>query len=1244
MDFTPAQKSAMSLKGRTLLVSAAAGSGKTFTLTKRIINSIIEDGQDLSRLIIVTFTRAAAGELRAKISKALSEAIAEHPDNTHLQKQLLKLGSAHISTIDSFFNEPVRANFEKLGLPAGMRLADDAELAPLKESSMKAVLDSFFDECENYRNGELSEIGYQSLYTQLIGVISNSRNSSTVIPVLLDMYKKLITAPESIRQLKKHADRMRENAKKDFLETEEGSIIYDTVKKVIENSISELEQCILNMQDDEFVKGKYLVCFEENLSLCTALLQKVKHADYSELCGALAGFEVSKIPSIKAVEKTELSERCQNARKKKINDPIKNLATKYFYMTGEQISACFEKNAAFCELLYNILQKFDTDYSEEKLRRGICEFSDMPKFMLKLLLDEDGAPSEYARSMFESFDEIYIDEYQDVNEIQDRIFELIGQSHRYMVGDIKQSIYGFREAEPSIFANYRKLFPVYNEERDEIKNGGSTILMSNNFRCDENVVDFTNIVCSSVFSAFSDIIGYTHDDDLVFSKNIDNEEYKSPKVVLNLIQSAKSPKSSEDEDDSGLYEDSTDMSDEAIVVANEIADLIRNQKKADGSSIRGSDIAVIVRGLKGALPLTDALKALNIKYVLSSSKEIFESEDTKLLTDLLSVIDNPRIDIPLYRLITAQTELAEPVFSLEEVVHIRKHTETSKSLFDAIIKYGEDNVHPEISARCREFVAMIEKMRAVANKLSADKLIKSLSLCPRYARLADTRAYAYIYDLACKYVKNVWSSLYSFLKYFKSLMEKGEGGAESASVDPNAVNIMTIHHSKGLEYTACFLFDCNRLFNFRDASKALIFTKKFGISMKFPVQSSSEDSLVNKISQRYSSTPLWNAATIELNSKTVEEESRNLYVALTRARERLYISATLNKDIEAYMELLRDESITQYKIKHAKNYIDWILPALAHDTEKKDAYEIKVFSEGDASLTSPLGASEKALSTIQLDDDEKELSMLLNSPSNQDENEKILSTIPSKVAASKVSPHMLDDSVFIPVPTGILFSESDEDKDSQSSDNEKRLRHRIELMRSATASFDSLLDVNKKPTAAEIGTATHLFLQYCDYQNVEKNGVEAEISRLREMRFITERVAGIINRDQLSGFFKSSMYAHVLSAKNVLREFKFGLFKSASNFTQNETLKDLVGDKKIFVQGSIDLLIETADGDILLCDYKTDRITHEEMRDRALLIRNMRERHGEQLEQYKYAVNQIFGKTPKSIYIYSLPLGEAIEM
>ncbi len=1263
MALTPAQTDAKNARGRTLLVSAAAGSGKTYTLTRRIIETIINDeNRSIDRMLIVTFTRAAAGELKAKISKALTDAIAENPDNLHLRRQLLKLSSAKISTIDSFFSGPIRENFEKLGLPASMRMADDAELSPLRDGILRDTLASFFSSHSAIEEGRLTKVGQSTLYTDLLGLITPARDSSALLPALTKIYRKLTTTTQGVGQLHLHAERMRSAAESDFFASAEGASVKSAAIDTVSHAKSMMEECIRWIRRDHGESAephsvalikKYTASFDDDVVHLTVLLAALERG-YVDACDALDSLKFKPIARLSADEKSEESEEYKNLRTK-VLDPVKKLQQTYFRFSAEEVSEQFKTAALLSDLLAEVLEEFDLRYSAEKLRRGVCEFSDMPKFMLQLLQNEDGTPSAFADQMAERFDEVYIDEYQDVNEIQDRIFELIGRDRRFMVGDIKQSIYGFREAEPSIFAAYRRRFPAYDRDSLEIglKEGGNSIFMSNNFRCDETVVRFSNMVCSTVFRAFAESIGYTEKDDLIFTKDNGIEGYKPPRVVLNLIQ----PQAEEETeiDDADPTEDVSDVEaskvsderyyDEATVTANEIARLIRdeNERTAKGKRITAGDIAVLVRGHAQIKPITEALARLGIASAATGRSALLDSAEMKLLVDLLSVIDNPRNDIPLCRLLTADAGGILPLLTLEQVIGIRKDAEDSKTLFDALVECGEKD-EGTCGRICRDFVSQTEKMRHLSARLPVDKLLRAIAQSDRYAVLCESPAYTYLYNCACKYVRQAWNGLYSFLTYFKNLLEKGESSTEPIKAQADQVTIMTIHQSKGLEFNVCFLFGLGKGFNVLDTRDALIFTRDFGLSMKLPPRYDADCSLFDKIRRRREDTALIKAAAHKIKCDLIEEEARIFYVALTRACERLYLSGTLKKPYRDVEKELRSLADLDFAVKHGTSYLDWTLLSTSRGGMSTDFYEVRLFDMGKNQPDQPIMSHELEAKEGDAAPINRHLAEVLSRRGEERPEEKLLATIPAKVAASKVSSKMLDDSTFTPLPTGKLFSEGLDGENEAGADSAIHIKNRIELMRSRGKDFDSLLSVNQKPTAAEKGTAAHLFLQYCDYDRISNAGIEAEIERLRQERFISDRTASILNPRLLKSFFDSELFDLIKSARTVHREFRFGRFKSAAEFTENEDLKALVADKNIFVQGSVDLLIETEEGELLLCDYKTDKISAEERADRDLLKKNMQEKHGAQLAQYCHAVGEIFSRKVSRVFIYSIPLGALIEM
>lgn len=1246
MKFTDAQQAAIDVRGKTLLVSAAAGSGKTFTLTQRILRSIIEEERDISRMLIVTFTRAAASELKAKISKTLSQAIAEHPESVHLQNQLLKLGSANICTIDSFFTTPVRANFEKLGLPSSIRLADDAELDPIRRKMMRESIEALLG------NVTLESVRENAI-GQLMTIISPARDSSGVIPALIDTYKRLVTSPEGINRLGRHAKRLSDSASKDFFETDEGCAILQEITSRVTFAIKSCEKALADFEEYTLIGDYYSGVFTSDLEKCKVLLTALDERNYQKAKDAFEALEFGKMPSVRKEVKNEDFEYYHKLRSKKIVPMLKSIKEELLCEEAAVISRHFERTGELCSSVYLLLSDYEKRYSAEKLKKGFCEFSDMPKYMLSLLTEPDGSPSEYCRSLREDFDEVYIDEYQDVNEIQDTIFALIGDKNRFMVGDIKQSIYGFREAEPSIFAEYRKRFPLYDKDDDSsISSEENTIFMSNNFRCDENVIKFTNTVCSKVFGAFADSIGYTSNDDLVFSKELPDENYVSPRVILNIIDSVEYSELENAVDvaiDDQEKNEATDkdkkeqkmLSDEACVVANEIARLIRQERKANGEPIFAKDIAVLVRSHKHAKPLMLALDMLGINYASSKGGDIFSEPDMMILIDLLTVVNNPRSDIPLCRLLTTSVAGVSPVISFDELVRIRQSVPETYSLYDAVIDYAENGEEKSLKQACTDFVSEIDKMRRLSSRLSAEKLLRILISLDRYTPLAESESYIYLFDCACSYVKRSWNGLGSFLSYLERLSESTTSSAERPGQKADAVTIMTMHQSKGLEFCACFLFGLGKQINHSDSKSPMLYSKEFGLSLKLPHEAQEDNDVFETIKERYSSSPLWQAADAVTRAKQIEEEARILYVALTRARERLYLNATLKRRFLSLMTDAVNCADLNYSIQKSKSYIETVMLTLAKLDLDNDVFKVNVYRKGEVDLTA--GASFIGDSALlrSADSDDLELASLLTEGRMIDENELILSSLPSKVAASKVSPTMLDDSIFIAIPSS---DNADDDYNEPQRENIESIKNRIALMRSQKVSFDSLLEVNKKPSASEKGTATHLFLQFCDYENVEKNGLDDEIARLLEKRFISERTAKIIDRAQLEGFFKSGLYALIHAAKNIRREFRFRLFRPASDFTQNEQTKALVAEKKIFVQGSIDLIIETKDDEIILCDYKTDKVSSDERADRDLLLSSIKERHGEQLKQYKFAIQRIFGREPSKIFVYLTAIGEAIEI
>lgn len=1265
IDYTPSQTQALEISGRNVLVSAAAGSGKTFTLTQRIIKNILEKNADISKILIVTFTRSAAGKLKSDISSAIMDEIAKNPENTHLQKQMLLLGEAEICTIDSFLSRPVRENLEKLRLPMSMRIADDAEIASLSHAVLDDIMASMYKKYNVCDDCNLADINLNTPLTDLLSLLTTTvKDSSEIAPFLIALHGKLITSPRGVELLADFAKRLREDADRDFLDTAEGKRICRELDKITDGGISFYERSYDFVANDELLVTQYLPAFEGDKSELISISESKKQG-YEALRSKINAYPSQKIGQVKSPQKTPESIRLHESRNEIISQ-IQAFRKEYLCYDKDEIRAMYLKTAEMTEVLYTLLHDFDVKYMQEKKNLGIYEFSDMPRYMIELLQNEDGSPSEMAKRISERYKEIYIDEYQDVNKIQDRIFELISNNNRFMVGDIKQSIYVFRDADPSLFADYRRNYPLYSPQTEGDKPPvGSTILMSNNFRSDKNVIEFSNTVCAPMFEACGESISYTSDDDLVLSKKRP-ENYVPPKVEVHIFAKGSPSDAQKSIPWANIDDTSTPESvarddgfdEEAVFVANQIAELIRHGKKARKKStdpdkplqydpILPGDIAILVRKKDSIASITKALRALNIEYLLASKSELLQSRDMTLLTELVNVIDNPRNDVPLCSVLTCELLPSSMSFSMGELMSIRAHSGKNISLYDSILTYGGDGegdpLDTLLSQKCRRLAEKLTSLRLLSSRISAEKFLRTLTADEIFMGFTEGDAFTFMYDSACKYTKSYWNGLSGFVRYFTNIIENGSLSGEVQRID-NAVNIVTMHASKGLQYNTCFLYDCGLQFNRKDYEKSLIYDKDLCVGMHIPARSKGE------INTKKLKSIIHKATALDVEGRTLEEEMRILYVALTRAEERLIVSGTIagNSTYKSFFRKYNLYGISSASTTSQPSLLGWIAGAMHIDGHNKSTYNVTLHSLLNRTpLCKPFEGNDAKTQSQDVDKKTKNYASLMASPPSLRPEEAILSSIPSKVAASKVSEKMLDESIFPDLQLGVLFSAPDENgqiKENEKADSANAIKNRIELMRSQSPDFDSLSGIKQEITAADRGTAMHAFLQYCDYKNILANGIENEISRLIENKFISQHTANILNLSQLKKFSKSNFFSLISSARNIRREFKFGMFRSASEFTQNKELSALVADKKIFVQGSIDLLFEDNDGRIYLCDYKTDGISPEERKDPALLQARMTKAHKHQLDQYSYAIERIFGKKPERTYILSLSLGDAVEI
>ena len=1276
----------MNLRGKLLLVSAAAGSGKTSVLTERIIRTLTdpEHPADLSRLLVVTFTRAAAAELKARIASALTEALAERPGDLRLSRQLLLLGSAQISTIDSFFQQAVRANFEQLGLPASFRMAEEKEAESLCLGVLNEVIQEFYHRYEPPADATVqstANAGAQgpfaplqgNRFAELMDNLLTNRSDADFDRNLLDFMRNFSAYPEGFGLLRSCADDLRRAAEGDFFLSRAGKSIHGYLTDAFGYYLQELRETQDYLDTDDDAAAYFSGAVASDADFCRRMLRALESRSYEEARGAIFTYQRQRFPTMRG--KPPQMERYKKLRES-LRDAAEDLREKLFGWSPEQLREQLLGTAALCDMLAELFSVYHDRVLEEKQARGILEFDDVREALYRLLTLPDGSPSSFAQSLADRYDAVYIDEYQDVDFLQDRIFSLIGGNRRFMVGDIKQSIYGFRGSEPAIFAGYRRSMPLASQP-EAAGAEAACVFMSENFRCDRPVTDYANRVCSFLFSACEESVGYRPQDDLVCAKPAPDRPGWEPAPVQTLLFEPYSRRKSGEAADAGA-EPGERPRREAVWVAAEIARLLREEQKDDGSRLTPSDIAILVRNGAHGTEFARELEKLEIPVCSPSSGDLLHSP---LMTDtlnLLRAIDNPYRDLPLSEyLLTPQGG-----FTLEELTSVREAAPDRKALYDALTAAAQMPEHP-CGAKAAAWVEWLEGYRQLAAVQPADRLLRLLYLDPRLSDCAAEPELLLLYEQARVYQRSAWNGLYGFLDHFSKLLGGATVAAGGLRREEDAVHIMTIHHSKGLEFPVVFLCGCGNRFNTDSLQGNPLFHRRAGFACK----------LYNPDTKENENTILREAVRLEMAADQTEENIRTLYVALTRARERMYVTGTLEGKLDSALAsaaMMRRGS--RYSILSAGSNLRWILAALqdsardvggtaggagefpctfryiplsepigedengARDNAAEHLSDhalpaaCRALSEAASGCPGTGGQAARGLNRTMPEDApadavsaaatgesdlprgiEAEFRNILERQNGFHYPLDMLHGIPTKAAASKLRPDLLDR----------LTGAEDDTDDSGRADDEA-LEIQISLMQRAVPAFDTLLDSKRKPSAADIGTATHSFLEYCDLKALPARGITAEVERLVDGRFLSPDAAAILNTEQLEAFAGSDLMRMISEAVELHREQKFNLLLPLCELTSRPDAVEVLAGQTIFVQGSIDLLLRMPDGRLLLIDYKTDRITEEERRNPALLQADFSERHGHQLACYARAVTGLYGSPPDAVFIYSLPLGRCI--
>lgn len=1165
--WTDEQLSAINTRDKTLLVSAAAGSGKTATLTERIIRQLTDPTSrvDITSLLIVTFTNAAAAELRAKVSAALEAAVIARPEDKALARQLYLLPAAEISTIDSFCNELVRKNADRVGLMPGYRIADEAELMLLEQSVLDGLIDALYA-------GELPSVAAPDAFDELCDCLTDSKRTEDLADVLRRIYGKCATAEDGIGSLLPLIEEYNPNKFVSVEKTKHGAYLMERVRELCHHYRTELSGLLLRVPSAAAEHKK----FKDVIGLDIDSLLKIEECDtYEKMRERVSGLTFKTKPAVSddptgAVEETTM---LRDLMKKDIKSYLD-----YFKFDTEHWRLTFTGFYRVFTVLYNVLAFHDRLYREEKRRRGIVSYNDIERYAYEILW-QNGERTDIALAERERYSAVYIDEYQDVNSLQNKIFEALSlPNNRFMVGDIKQSIYGFRSARPEIFAALKAEYPPLAEATGDT----AAVFMSNNFRCDEAIVDFVNSVFDKIFTLTRESIDYEEGDRLRFAKAEKvAEEYIRPSVCM--LRKG------------GAEIDGVVLS-EPQLVAMKIKELLASARLNDGSPVSPSDIVIIMRSMKQSAEYAAALAEVGVPSVISDKKSFFLSREVLLALCLLNAIDNPRRDVYLAGL------MCSPLYSFtpDDLYLIRRAG--GETLYEDLVSYTQAN--PDFK-KGEEFLNSLAHYRAIAEGVGIDKLLYRLysetGLLATAAHSGGKDNLMLLYDWARTFAAGSYKGLYSFLTFINSIVgERTTFDDSRESGETDAVEIITCHKSKGLEYPIVFLAECGAQFRNHDAGERLAFAEDFGISVR--LRTPSGLALVNN--------PVQGIVNDYIYEKDYEEELRVLYVAITRARERLFITGECPRkslvDYKSHTDLLR-KTLSPYSARQLSSYLEILLAA---------GDERALVSESAFLAEAPTHAT--ALPVSEKNEEKGEV----EAPLSADEYfrrftyvypDTAMVDLPEKMSVSEMSPTVLDGT----------------EEPSLSYDS---------------GAVPAFISGSSARESARRGIATHYFMQFCDLENLKSAGVDAEIERLATEKFISRADAERIRRDEIAAFVRSSLFEDMREAKGLWRELRFNVRLPAVLFTEEEKRGEALSDKELLVQGVIDCIIEYPDGKIGVFDYKTDRLTREELASPTLAEEKMRAAHEEQLYYYSLAVEKMFGKSPSRVEVYSLALGDTVNV
>jgi len=1265
--WTEEQQSAIDLRNCSILVSAAAGSGKTAVLVERILKKVIDKNNpvNIDQMVVVTFTKAAAGEMKDRIRAAIEKAAAANPEDTHLQKQKTLIHHANITTIDAFCSMIIKDHFDKIDMDPSSRIAENGEIKLLQSEALDEVIEEYY---RKEAEGEL-----KGQFTNLIEKISSGKDDLELEKIIM----KIFGFSMSYAFPEKWLDSLVSGYTCESLEQLENMYWMESLREDLDNLINHIRDYVNSaMQLIDLPDGPYMYAptFHDYADLVSNLEKCERYSDAYEI---LKSFSPKSLSTKKdAAVNKDLREEAKNMRDecKKAVEIIKD---KYYFQPASKMQEDLNLMRDNIYILSDIVKSFIECFSAKKREKNVHDFSDLEHMALKILVDEDGRATEAAREYGEYFDEIMIDEYQDSNYVQETLLSSIskrykGQENVFMVGDAKQSIYKFRLARPEIFTEKYDNYSVMSYENKEIQNKTARDVGLDKLDTTKNAENAQQVRID-LFKNFRSRSEVLHSVNYIFerimNKSLGGIDYNNNAALHPGASYPRPEKTGANNTELLMFENSSleDMTSqefEAELIALRIKQLVSESEPymvTDKETGRFRpctyrDIAILVRN---NTTLANACMTIfekeNIPLVVPAAKGYFESEEIDIVLNFLKIIDNPMQDIPLASI------LKSPIVSLsEDELSIIRIEDRNSCFYEAVCNYAanhsdeKDNI---LSVKLTKFIKQLDLFRKKVNLLPLHEFLWLILdetgygdyICAMPNGEQKNANMQMLISKAIDFESTSYIGVFQFVKYIEQVKsyDDKEGQASLINENENAVRLMTIHKSKGLEFPIVFVIGLGGSFNLQDEKSLIILHPDLGIGIN----------AINLDTRHMKKTLLKNVINRRIHMESIAEEMRVLYVAMTRAKEKLILSGGV-KNIQSSLMKARlsnnCEKISPITLSQHACYLDWILAALKYHPDMKPIYknyfdsapsyftvnnwecnfDISITDTNrfiEEKLVNEIIEEEKSFEFDECLEETGKTGNRLNTILNFKYQHGVKDSIPIKISVSDIKKAFMEPDEFDESVNNIY---TDIDSDLSDIFSDTHTDENFEPDNTVDIIYpDFMKNQNEEIVGTDRGTLYHSIFEFLDYNRLGSyDDIETQINEMFEKGLLDSKMKPYVKAKSFEKFAASNLGHRMKKAAlngNLWREQPFVLGVSAKVINENAS-----DDEIVLVQGIIDAFF-IEDNELVLVDYKTDRVGRDS---EEFLAR----RYRKQMEYYKDALTRLFEKKVKECIIYSVSLNKEI--